>query len=386
MSRAAFLLFALLIAPSLAGCLSGSAPAGKLGDAVAVDGKSHVMDVLQKLPYTPGYRRDEALSWWTHFVKTYNKREWGTPMNADAARFLESELKRVGYQAETLTYKGAVRVGGLDLPVDGDWKVVRGVRPGVGNASHRIALISHYDVHTGTTEGAYDDGAGTAVQFEVCKLLARVPTNHTIECLFFDGEEKGLRASEIYVRDYLKAKPNYTYDMAFGFDMTGLNYPGYSQWKFWAYAGMTARDRNFTAEMQEANMAFLNTTLFEFLKPRQTVKPEGVQSALGNVRNSDERQFERLLGVPVVRFAGGQRASDYPMYHLPGDTVEYVYLFACGYCREFLTVGRDLFHRGLDFAIIVSYYTIMGYDQFDPFRLPLTAKDDPLAAGAKPAL
>lgn len=384
MKRAlAVALIAIFLGGAFAGCLSSGSGKVKEGPELpAVSGKSHVLDVLQKLPWTPSYRREEAIGWWEKFVSTYVKREWGTPQDAAAAQFLEAELKRIGFQSETLIFRGGVQSG---LPIEGDWRVVRGVKPGAGNASHRIALVSHYDVHTGTTQGAYDDGAGVAVQFETCKLLARVATNKTIECLFFDGEEKGLRASELYVQDYLKGGKNYTYDMAFGFDMTGLNYPGYSKWKFWAYAGMV-RNPKFSDLVKESNMAFLNTTLFDFLRMRQNVKPEGVESRLGNTRNSDERQFESLLGVPVIRFAGGQKASDYPMYHLPGDTVDFVYLYACGLCREFQTLGREIFSKGMEFGTVVAYYTIMGYDQFDPFQIPLTAQDEPKPEPARASL
>lgn len=368
---------AILVFGSLSGCMAGD-PAGlkKDLDTPLLTGKAHVMDVLQKLPWAPGYRKEEALNWWVGFVTNYNKREWGTPQDAAAAQFLESELKRIGFQSETLVLRGAVKAQNTELPVEGDWRVVRGVRAGAGNASHRIALVSHYDVHTGTTQGAYDNGAGVAIQFETCKLLARVATNKTIECLFFDGEEKGLRGSELYVRDFLKGGKNYTYDMAFGFDMTGLNYPGYSQWKFYAHAGVKESEK-FTDPVKESNMAFLNTTLFEFLGPRQNVKPAGVESRLGNARSSDERQFEKLLGIPIVRFSGGEKAADYLMYHRPGDTVEFVYLTACGLCREFQTLGRDIFAKGMEFATVVAYYTILAYDQFDPFQLPLTSRDEP---------
>lgn len=384
MNRPLLALFAsLLVGTGLAGCMGGDS--SKLGlddDATVLTGKARVMDVLQKLPYTPGYRGSEALPWFENFVFTYNKREWGTPMAAAAAEFLVKELKRIGFESDLLVYKMKYP-GTAGLGIDGDFRVVRGVKMGVGNSSHRLALVSHYDVHTGTTEGAYDNGAGLVVQFEACKLLARVPTNKTIECLFFDGEEKGLLGSQAYVEDYLRGKKEYTYDMAFGFDMTGLNYPGYDKWKFYAFAGMTAKDKNFTGLMQEANMAFLNTTMYDFLQPRQNVKPSGVEVRMGNTRRSDERRFEEVLGVPVIRFAGGERPTDYLMYHRPGDTAEFLYAYACDYCASFQYQGRAIFAKGMEFAAIVSYYTIMAYDQFDPFQIPLSEKDQPSILSAK---
>jgi hypothetical protein len=353
-----------------AGCMSANP--GPAKHVAAKTTTQRLLDVLEFTPPMLGFRKDQAVAWWESFVTTYAGRQWSSPKNAEAAAYLQQELAKAGYRAETLIMKSKPRVPltGQQVPVDAEYRVVRGIREG-DNASHRMALISHYDViaaPTQTVQGAYDDGAGVAVEMEVCKLLAKVPTNKTIECLFFDAEEAGLIASEAYMNAYVADKGrDYVYDQAFGYDMTGLNWPGHPDWKLFAFVGLT-QSPAFTESLQLGHMQFLNTTFYSFLSHSFNVSPKGVEVRLGNIRNSDEQRFEKIGGVPVVRFAGGYKPGFYPMYHMPGDTVPYVYAFACGNCTD-QNRGREQFAKGVEMVVAVSYYTIMAYDKFDSMQI-----------------
>jgi hypothetical protein len=371
---ALFLIVLVASGGVFAGCLDAQNPEAPVAPAAPQSLEARVMKVLEATPPIPGYKRLDAIAWWESFVKTYAGRQWGAPKNAEAAAFLQSELTKAGYQAETLIMKAPVTGLVPGVPVQGDFRIVRGLKMGVDNPQHRIALISHYDIIQGTTvQGAYDDGAGVAVEMEICKTLGRVPTNKTIECIFFDGEEMGLVASSAYVNDYAKGGKDYVYDQAFGYDMTGLNWPGHPDWKLYALLGLTQHEK-LTEEMQVGHQKFLNTTFYKFMGQGMGVTDKGVVIKLRNHRNSDEQRFEKVLGVPVVRFAGGYNPNWYPMYHRTGDTIEYVYNFACGNCTATdpqggLVKGRELFSRGMEMVTTVSYYTIMAYDKFDSYQI-----------------
>jgi hypothetical protein len=139
--------------------------------------------------------------------------------------------------------------------------------------------------------------------------------------------------------------------------MVGLNWPGHTAWKLYAMAGL---DTEELGGYMPEHLEFLNITLFGFLGDRYNVTPEGVEILDVHDRNSDERNFKEA-GVPIVRFAGGRNAADYPQYHQPQDTAEYVYEYAG---------GRENFEQGFEMVVLVSWYTILAYDHYDPLALP----------------
>lgn len=357
----------------LAGCLDApeaenEAPAANL---YGPGTRGQLLTALNAIP-EPKYDADAGVQWWEDFVNENSYRHWALPVNQRAAAFLESELAAAGFEADTITYPAGPL--GVEPPVGPspptEYLVVRGIKKGTTNPDHRLLLISHFDTVPETAQGAYDDGSGVAAEMQICKQLAKVETNKTIECAFFDGEEQGLVASREYAQDYRSKHENgtidYVYDQGFGYDMTGLNWPGYSTWKLWAMVGTQHQD---LAEFTEAHQEFMNITLYDFLGNELDVKREGVETIPVHDRNSDEQNFKRV-GIPVIRFAGGRKAADYPMYHQPGDTVPYVYAYACNMCTN-QAEGKELFSKGFEMVVLTSYYTILAWDRFDPKAIDL---------------
>lgn len=346
-----------LVVVAFAGCVDrGDLPDGA-GSNAAPSAREEILSVLTGLP-APAFNPGDAVTHWEEFLLAYPKRDWLLPHNQGAAEYLSDTLAGYGFATEILTFPAtAAAPAPLSAPVD--VKVVRGVLEGADPA-HRLALVAHYDTVTETAQGAYDDGAGTVAELEICQLLskARPLLRHTIECLFFDAEERGLVASRAFT-DWYRAHPDrgFEYDLVFGYDMTGINWPGHD-WKLFAMIGTQHDDlAHLTAPFDD----FLRVTLHEFLDP--AVLPgagTGIEVLQVHDRNSDEQSFKRI-GIPVVRFAGGRHAADYPMYHQPLDTTLYVYQFVG---------GRANFEKGFGAAILASYYTILGFDAFDPQNLP----------------
>lgn len=351
MRRSWALVFSVIVlASALAGCVSPQ-DSDDGDDAAPVPGaRAEVLAHLESIP-EPEFDRVAAVDWWVDFVKTYTKRDNGFPNNILAAQYLRDEMVAAGYDTQIIEYTSTGAAGPIV-------RVVEAVRPGADNPDEWVGLISHYDTQIRTIEGAYDDGSGVAVSVSLCKLLAAVETNKTVACLFFDAEERGLVGSNLYVQDKIaEGDEDFTFDQAFGYDMVGLNWPGYDAWKLYAMAGL---DVGALAPYMFDHLDFLNLTLFEFLGAKLNVTPEGIEVLDVHDRNSDEQNFKRA-GVPVVRFAGGRNASDYPAYHQPNDTVEYAYEYAG---------GRQNFEAGFEMVVLVSYYTILGYDAYDPLALP----------------
>jgi Zn-dependent M28 family amino/carboxypeptidase len=211
--------------------------------------------------------------------------------------------------------------------------------------------VSHYDSQTATVMGAYDDMSGVAAEFSICKALAHVPMERTLACIFFDGEERGLVASEHYVQDAVKdGDEGYVYDLVMGYDMTGLNWPGYSTWKMYV---MTGPVDDVPALVPFAN-GLMHTTL--------GYPDSGVEVLDVHDRNSDERNFKEA-GVPILRFAGGRNAADYDQYHKPLDTVDHVYQTAG---------GRGNFEKGFATIVEASYTTALAFDHTSMAELHAT--------------
>lgn len=316
-----------------------------------------ILETLNSIP-TPTFDRVAAVTRWESFVTQYGKRDWRLPHNEMAAKFLAAELEGAGYEADVIAMPSSF--GPSQAPIPADMYIVRGVLQGK-NDSHRFALVAHYDTITTTGQGAYDDGAGTMAQLEICKLLAaqKAILNHTVECLFFDAEEAGLKASKAFVAEY-QANPHrgYVYDLAFGYDMTGINWPGH-EWNLFAMIG--TQSENLT-DLGDPFHNFLDVAYDQFLETGPLPgAAQGIQVLDVHDRNSDEQNFKKA-DIPVVRFAGGRNAADYPMYHQPGDTIPYVYYFVG---------GRPNFEKGIEAVVLTSYYTILGFDAYDPWNLPM---------------
>ncbi len=315
----------------LAGCISDNPPTAAP--------TSLAQEVAAGLPALH-WNVATSVDWWEDYVTTYVKRDAHLPNNDLAREHLVSELERIGFEVEVRSYPAGGFGQGLPDAVPLQVDAVVATRTGTELPDHRIGLVSHYDTQAATIQGAYDDGSGVAAQFAICEALAQVETRRTIACIFFDAEEMGLVASQRYVEDVvLEGDEPYVYDTVIGYDMTGINWPGHD-WKAYLMTG----DADKVPFLQPFGRDLLNGVM--------GYPEEGLEVLDTHDRNSDERRF-RDAGVPIYRFAGGRYAADYPEYHRPGDTVDYVYDFVG---------GRANFEAGFATIVEASYNLVLALD------------------------
>jgi len=280
-----------------------------------------------------------AVDWWAAWVQAHPERLPTTPNNVAARDAIAQELTAVGLKVEVQQFPigalGHYAPDGAPLTVS----ALVATKTGTTQPDHRIALISHYDTQPGTLYGAYDNGSGTAADLATCKVLAALPMNKTLACIFFDGEEEGTVASEQFAQK-AASDGSVHYDFVFGFDMVGLNWPGYTDWKLYAWVG---------DEFAKPLFPFVNGTLHQVLRYPET----GAEVFPFNDRNSDEASF-KAIHVPTVRFAGGRTAGAYPQYHMPQDTVDFVEQFAG---------GRANFEAGLGAIVKTAVQLALELDQ-----------------------
>ena len=323
---------------AVAGCVAPTDPGSPAG--VPDDRAKPLADRLAAQVPPIEWDVTASVDWWEEIATNYPKHDANTPTNAMLRERLVADLRALGLDVEVRQYPG--RVSGNDLmPADAtDLYAIVATRPGTTMADHRIGLVSHYDTEDKTIHGAYDDASGVAAEYAICEALLKVPMNRTLACIFFDGEERGLVASEHYVNDVVvEGDEGYVYDFVLGYDMTGLNWPGYG-WKMYVMVGENVVDPLF-----EFTTRLLNEAL--------QYPESGVEVLDVHDRNSDERNFKEA-GVPILRFAGGRHAADYDQYHMPLDTVEHVYDLAG---------GRSNFEQGFTTIVEASYAIALVLDR-----------------------
>lgn len=312
------LLALAILAPGLlAGCLDGAdGPRG--GDGAGPDADAslpvRLAHGLEPIPWDA----DAGLGWWESFVTTYTGRNTFTPNNEEATQHIAQSLEAIGLEVTVIEYPACgPLIGTPCAPTSaGPAKVhvVMGLKRGLTDPGHAIALGAHYDnvypgvgLTEGTLEAAYDNGSGTAMVYNVCKQLADLPLDQSLLCLFFDGEELGILGSSSFVADPPAGTPEVAFYL--GYDMVGINWPGH-EWKLYNWVdGEHALDLH----------PFVNATVRDVLG----WPGSGVEVFDFNDRNSDEAAFI-AAHIPTVRFAGGRTAGTYPQYHKLDDTVAFV--------------------------------------------------------------
>ena len=298
-----------------------------------------------------------ARMWWEEFVMNTPYRHTGTPTNFQASDILEAALAEAGYETRVIYYIPP-QVRGAPLPVSGESPVATGIRtiigikPGTTQPDHVVGWVAHYDSNQATVYAAYDDGSGTAVALELARILATYENEKTLMPIFFDAEEIGLVASEAFVKQAL-GEGEWTFDMVIGHDMTGINCPGH-EWPMYQMVGENFAEQLLPIEEEIYRDVMKVDYAMAPLEVTQDDAPDACVVILdGHDRNSDERNFKEA-NVPILRMAGGRKAADYPAYHLPNDTVEYVYEFAG---------GPENYEKGLGLTVEASWWNVVVFDR-----------------------
>lgn len=336
--RKAFLISFLLIVISLAGCLegddvhaSGAESAAMVSPAQrSLDGPDMVWDVAK------------GVDWWETYATSFPKHDSNTPTNAEARDFIAAEMEALGFDVEIIEYPASAFGQGADQSEGQELYhyVIVATKLGTELPDNRIGLVSHYDANAGTVYAAYDDGSGVAAEYNICKSLADVPMRRTLSCIYFDAEERGLEASAAYVEDVItEGDEDFVYDLVIGYDMVGINWPGH-EWKMYVMTG----DEEKALALAPWQRELMNDVL--------EYPEDGVEVLEVHDRNSDEMNFKRA-GIPILRFAGGRTATDYPAYHQPFDTVDFVYTYV---------EGRANFEAGFNTVVEAGYHTVLSFD------------------------
>lgn len=113
-------------------------------------------------------------------VKALNFKRY-TEGDRDRARtYLTKSLKKLGWLPVLQPFEGGVNIVAT--------------RQGTDPEAGTVLVAAHYDTVV-VSPGADDNATGVAVVLEAARLLGSRPTPRTLQLLFFDQEERGLRGS-----------------------------------------------------------------------------------------------------------------------------------------------------------------------------------------------
>lgn len=113
-------------------------------------------------------------------VKALNFKRY-TEGDRDRARtYLTKSLKKLGWSPVLQPFEGGVNIVAT--------------RQGTDPEAGTVLVAAHYDTVV-VSPGADDNATGVAVVLEAARLLGSRPTPRTLQLLFFDQEERGLRGS-----------------------------------------------------------------------------------------------------------------------------------------------------------------------------------------------
>jgi hypothetical protein len=264
--------------------------------------------------------------------------------NAGSSEFLAAEAKKYGFKTRILE----LETGDATVPTV---RVVEAIKKGKTKPDEWIAFISHYDTVEQTLQGAYDDGSGTNIMRYFAKAFSKVKMNRSIALLWFDGEEQGLLASDIYAEQLKEKGQKIT--AAFGFDMVGIGYP--ARYCICVYHGP------LDAGLAVPIIDYVNEDFLKFpmgnggptAAEKWPLGTEGHVCNCGpNIRNSDESNFAER-GYFSMRWTGMRTAADYPGYHQPWDTVQFM---------ELVAGGRATLEEGTENTFLSAYYTAFVID------------------------
>jgi len=310
------------------------------------------------------YSGDQIFEGLKSFVNAYPYRLTGGATEVAAGQFIYDQVRALGYQTAVYSLYGdpdgnvPVEPGAEEVCgpfvncVGGGLKAVVAIKQGTTRPNEWISFIGHYDTVPQTIYGAYDNGAGTNLINYLAKEFANVPTNRSLAFIWFNGEEEGVLASDLYA-EYLKNNGQ-AITAVFGFDMVGIAWP-HNTPATWApntclcmWHGSLSNPGNvpFPSLLRHVNFDFLG-----FPEGLRMVRIMGVNS-----RNSDESSFN-AQGYPTLRWAGMRTAGSYPAYHLPDDTIEKIIEVAG---------GETFYEAGIENTMKSAYYTALAIDNHLP--------------------
>ena len=196
-----------LLALSCLGLALAAVPPASGGASAGV---RHAVTAQPQGSATPGIKPAFIYSQLDYLATRFQHREAGYRAGSAghsgfAGYWKQKMLRLLGrFGAQAHVYRFPVR-GWVRRPATAPAADVEVTVPGLATPSQEVVIGCHYDGEADSTQSAYDDGSGCAIELGVAKSMAAFWSEHhlyparTLRFIIFDGEEQGLFGSYEYV-------------------------------------------------------------------------------------------------------------------------------------------------------------------------------------------
>lgn len=146
----------------------------------------------------------------------------GMESYAKSTAYFAEYFQELGYEVEVSDYP-AVQLPVGSQPGGASLNSVVAYKRGTDLAGRYIVFGGHFDVVEETTEGAFDNTAGTVATLALAKAFQNVTTSRTIVFAAWGGEEDGILGSQAWLLKHPELVPYI--DLYVNYDVTALAWP-----------------------------------------------------------------------------------------------------------------------------------------------------------------
>lgn len=254
----------------------------------------------------------EKLKQYLNRLSNFHTRHSKSPLLNDAGDWIMNELRGFGYR-DTFYHS-------FKSTIDNEEFELRNIVCKKKGIDEKLIMVcAHYDCIMECKEdsvsrapGANDNGSGVSAIIEMARVLANEKLRHSIQFVFFSGEEQGLLGSKSYAK-YIKENGMDLYRLV-NLDMIG--YPFFAP-----NTVIIERDNN--TNVKHNLLRENDTESIEFGEMmKDMTSAVGLQFHLDSIYDSDYEPFEAKGYVVIGAYDGSADSINNPHYHSSSDIPE----------------------------------------------------------------
>jgi Zn-dependent M28 family amino/carboxypeptidase len=254
----------------------------------------------------------EKLKQYLNSLSNFHTRHSKSPLLNDAGDWIMNELRGFGYM-DTFYHS-------FKSTMDNEEFELRNIVCKKKGIDEKLIMVcAHYDCIMECKEdsvsrapGANDNGSGVSAIIEMARVLANENLRHSIQFVFFSGEEQGLLGSKSYAK-YVKENGMDLYRLV-NLDMIG--YPFFAP-----NTVIIERDNN--TNVKHNQVMENDTESIEFGEMmKDMTSAVGLQFDLDSIYDSDYEPFEAKGYVVIGAYDGSADSIKNPHYHSSSDMPE----------------------------------------------------------------
>jgi Zn-dependent M28 family amino/carboxypeptidase len=254
----------------------------------------------------------ENLKQYLNRLSDFHTRHSKSRLLNDAGEWIMNELQSFGY---TDTFYHSFK-----STIDNEEFELRNIVCEKKGIDDKLVMVcAHYDCVMNSMEdsvsrapGANDNGSGVSAIIEIARILANENLRHSVQFVFFSGEEQGLLGSKSYAK-YIKENRMDLYRLI-NLDMIG--YPFFAP-----NTVIIERDNNINVKHNQVRKNDTESIEFGDMMKDMT-SAVGLKFYLDSIYDSDYESFEAKGYVVIGTYDGSANPSKNPHYHSSSDLPE----------------------------------------------------------------